>query len=73
MDEDPGGAGSAASRWAILRPRQQVVVFLGRTEVGRGVVDEMSPDGSVVWVVFDGAPTRRMFLQGDPEDILPAL
>jgi hypothetical protein len=73
MDEDLGNAGGPAAGRATLRRRQQVVVFLGRTEVGRGVVDEMSPDGSVVWVVFDGAPTRRMFLQDDPEDILPVL
>lgn len=44
---------------------QEVLVTVGAVELGRGVVDDFTPDGSIVWTVFDGAVPRKMFI---PED-----
>lgn len=33
--------------------------------IGSGFVDAAAPDGSIIWVVFDGWQERRMFLRED--------
>lgn len=44
---------------------QDVRVRVGAEDLGKGKVDDLSDDGSIVWVRFSGASTRRMFI---PED-----
>jgi hypothetical protein len=44
---------------------QEVMVHVGEEAIGTGVVDDLTEDGSVVWVIFGGAIGRRMFI---PED-----
>lgn len=61
----------APTGWAQLRMGEHVIVSLHGRWIGTGVVDAMAQDASIIWVVFDGAYTRKMFLQGDPEDIFP--
>lgn len=34
-------------------------------DLGTGVVDDLTEDGSIVWIVFGGAEPRRMFLEED--------
>lgn len=48
-----------------LRRGQDVMVRAGDEDLGTGVVDDFTEDGSVVWVIFGGATPRRMFI---PED-----
>ncbi|GAA4035190.1 hypothetical protein GCM10023063_19480 [Arthrobacter methylotrophus] len=50
---------------SALRRGQQVWVRVGAEDLGTGKVDDMTDDGSMVWVVFGGATPRRMFI---PED-----
>ena len=50
---------------AALRRGQDVRVQTGDEDLGAGRVDDLTEDGSIVWVVFDGAMPRRMFI---PED-----
>ncbi|WP_176803557.1 hypothetical protein [Arthrobacter sp. ov407] len=33
--------------------------------IGFGTVDGTTPDGSIIWVVLDGCPERRMFHRED--------
>jgi hypothetical protein len=49
----------------VLRRGQDVMVRAGAEDLGAGVVDDFTEDGSVVWVIFGGATPRRMFI---PED-----
>ncbi|WP_324642379.1 hypothetical protein [Pseudarthrobacter sp. LT1] len=32
-------------------------------DLGHGTVDDLTDDGSIVWIVFGGAEPRRMFLE----------
>lgn len=49
---------------ALLRG-QEVRVRAGAEDLGPGRVDDLTEDGTIVWVVFGGASPRRMFI---PED-----
>lgn len=49
---------------AALCHGQEVLVSTGSKELGRGVVDDFTTDGSIVWIRFGGA-VRKMFI---PED-----
>ncbi|QOD06182.1 hypothetical protein IDT60_22825 (plasmid) [Pseudarthrobacter sp. BIM B-2242] len=49
---------------ALLRG-QEVRVHTRGHDLGTGVVDDLTEDGSIVWVVFGGAEPRRMFLEED--------
>ncbi|MDP9889514.1 hypothetical protein [Pseudarthrobacter enclensis] len=44
---------------------QGVRVQAGGHDLGTGVVDDLTEDGSIVWIVFGGAEPRRMFLEED--------
>lgn len=44
---------------------QEVLVRAGGHNLGRGIVDDLTDDGSIVWIVFGGAEPRRMFLEED--------
>jgi sRNA-binding protein len=48
-----------------LQRGQEVLVKAGTEPLGAGVVDAITEDGSIVWVVFGGTTGRRMFI---PED-----
>ncbi|MDT0168889.1 hypothetical protein [Pseudarthrobacter sp. BRE9] len=37
-----------------------------RGDLGHGTVDDLTDDGSIVWIVFGGAEPRRMFLEEGP-------
>ncbi len=54
---------------SLLQPGQRVRVSLGGYQIGAGVVDDMSRDGSIIWVLFDGTFFRKMFLESDAEVI----
>ncbi len=58
----------AESRSALVSG-QLVLVGLRGAEPEAGRVDELTDDGSVVWVDFGGAFARRMFHVADPEEI----
>ncbi|ACL42061.1 hypothetical protein Achl_4110 (plasmid) [Pseudarthrobacter chlorophenolicus A6] len=49
---------------ALLRG-QEVRVRVGSENLGTGIVDDLSEDGTMVWIIFGGATPRRMFI---PED-----
>ena len=57
--------------WESLRPGQEVEVREPGQAGGAGVIDDLTPDGSVVWVWLNGQSPRRMFLEGDPVVIHP--
>ncbi|MDJ0459908.1 hypothetical protein PUN71_022120 [Arthrobacter sp. NQ7] len=44
---------------------QRVRVHAGVHDLGAGVVDDLTEDGSIVWIVFGGAEPRRMFIEED--------
>ena len=44
---------------------QEVRVHAGGHDLGIGFVDDLTDDGSIVWIVFCGAEPRRMFLKED--------
>lgn len=50
---------------AALWRGQEVRVHAGGHDLGRGIVDDLTDDGSIVWIVFGGAEPRRMFLEED--------
>lgn len=50
---------------SALQRGQEVRVRVGSEDLGAGKVDDLTEDGSIVWVVFGGATPRRMFI---PED-----
>jgi hypothetical protein len=51
--------------WNALPPGQWVRLSRDGVPLGCGVVDGTTPDGSVIWVVMDGWPERRMFHRQD--------
>ncbi|MDQ0674373.1 MULTISPECIES: hypothetical protein [Micrococcaceae] len=51
--------------WNALPPGQWVRLSRDGQPLGCGVVDGATPDGSVIWVVMDGWPERRMFHRQD--------
>lgn len=63
--------GPAAGR-GLLRG-QDVHVRANGHDLGTGRVDDLTEDGTIVWVVFGGATTRRMFIPEDQAEftILP--
>ncbi|MFE4836044.1 hypothetical protein ACFRAU_15365 [Arthrobacter sp. NPDC056691] len=75
MDTNPPAAGDAEPQvaWTKLTPAQDVEVREAGRPAGRGVVDNVTPDASVVWVRIDGHAPRRMYLAGDPVELLPVL
>ena len=69
MDTNAGNDFDAvrSSRLAgLLKRGQEVQVREAGHAPGTGVIDDMTPDGSVVWVWVDGKAPRRMFLAGTP-------
>lgn len=50
---------------ADLLPGQRVRVSAGFTNLGAGLVDARTDDGSMVWVDFGGAYSRRLFMAED--------
>lgn len=44
---------------------QEVRVHVGGHSFGEGIVEDLTDDGSIVWIVFGGAEPRRMFLEED--------
>jgi hypothetical protein len=65
--------GTMTHRRSLLRG-QEVNVRLDRTDLGTGLVDDMTDNGDIVWVIFGGPIPRRMFLAEDPAEftVLPA-
>ena len=66
----PEGAAGVATRgvrlpWAALPRGLPVQVTADRRYLGRGTVDGATPDGSVLWVLFNGMEGRRMFHRDD--------
>jgi hypothetical protein len=51
--------------WTQLSRDQQVEVVSADIGLGTGRVDDVTADGSTVWIYFGGAYPRRMFLRGD--------
>ena len=66
-------SGTTAQRSTLL-PGQHVHVRLGPTDLGAGIVEDRTVDGSIIWIRFGGATPRRMFLDEDPAvfTIIPA-
>ena len=58
-------SGTTALRCTLL-PGQRVHVLLGPTDLGVGIVEDRTTDGSIIWIRFGGATPRRMFLDEDP-------
>jgi hypothetical protein len=60
------------SDWTRLRVGQPVTV----TEEGRsactGIIDNLTPDASILWISLTGLSPRRMFLCSDPVKVQPA-
>jgi hypothetical protein len=51
--------------WNALPVGQSVRLSQDGRPIGSGTVDGSTPDGSIIWVVLDGWPERRMFHQAD--------
>ncbi|TLM81791.1 hypothetical protein [Pseudarthrobacter sp. NamE5] len=51
--------------WTALPMGQWVRLSRDGQYIGCGVVDGSTPDGSILWVVLDGWPERRMFHRED--------
>jgi hypothetical protein len=73
MDSNAGNDYDAQppADWGTLAPGQEVEVREAGHVASRGIIDNMTLDGSVVWVWVNGKSPRRMFLAGDPVVILP--
>lgn len=44
---------------------QEVRVHMHGHELGTGLVDDLTEDGSIVWILFGGVERRRMFIEED--------
>ncbi|SDL97754.1 hypothetical protein SAMN04487916_1205 [Arthrobacter sp. ov407] len=51
--------------WNALPVGQPVRLSQDGHPIGFGTVDGTTPDGSIIWVVLDGCPERRMFHRED--------
>jgi hypothetical protein len=51
--------------WNALPVGQPVRLSQDGRPIGSGTVDGTTPDGSIIWVVMDGWPERRMFHRED--------
>lgn len=56
---------ASAFETAGLRCGQEVRVRCGAEDLGAGIVDAITEDGSIAWVIFSGATGRRMFMAED--------
>lgn len=72
IDFEPDSAVVArhTSQWARLSLGQKVSVREAGHPSAAAVVEDVTPDGSVLWVWVNGMSPRRMFLAGDPVEIL---
>ncbi|MDQ0756277.1 hypothetical protein [Arthrobacter sp. B3I4] len=52
--------------WTRLPRGLPVRITVGGTYVGQGTVDSTMPDGSALWILFNGFEGRRMFHRDDP-------
>jgi hypothetical protein len=65
MDANDHAAGRES-----LEPGQEMEVREPGQAAGAGVLDDLTPDGSVAWVWLNGQPLRRVYLAGNPVVIL---
>jgi hypothetical protein len=56
--------------WKELRPGDRVSVVLGNRITASGIVDAMTPDASIVWILGEGSAPRRMLHRDDPEQLM---
>lgn len=74
MNETPTATTSDAATpvaWETLAAGQEVTIRESGQPSGHGIIDNLTPDASVVWVRIDGHAPRRMYLAGDPVEISP--
>lgn len=70
-DSSPDSDPDTGVPWGTLVPGQHVTIREAGRQTGHGVIDAVTPDTSIVWVRVDGQAPRRMFLAGDPVEIIP--
>jgi hypothetical protein len=51
--------------WSAVPSGQAVRLSQDGLHIGYGTVDGATPDGSIIWVLLDGWPERRMFHRED--------
>jgi hypothetical protein len=72
LDHEPVSAAAHrhVAQWAALTWGQEVDLHEKGHPPVAAVVDNFTPDRSVLWLLVDGhAPPRKMFLAGDPIEI----
>jgi hypothetical protein len=58
--------------WSILRPGDRIIIRSSDDVTVAGQVDALTSDGSLMWVVPDGGPARKMYYFIDNEEIWSA-
>jgi hypothetical protein len=71
MDANPPAASDAEP--PVQRANLNPGVRQSGSQTGKGLIDNLAPDASVVWVWANGHAPRPIYLAGDPVEILPEL
>ncbi|MGN7252830.1 MULTISPECIES: hypothetical protein [unclassified Arthrobacter] len=70
IDDAENMAARHAAQWQNLCEGEQVQVREGGRLPEQGIVDALMPDGGIVWIRLNGQAERRMYLAGDPVELL---
>lgn len=52
-------------QWNILRPGEFVELWSGDSYLYLALVDDLSEDGKIIWLIEDGTGSRRLHIRGD--------
>jgi hypothetical protein len=61
-----------ASDWTCLRSGQAVTIAEQGRPASPGTIDNITPDGSILWVRLPGPSPRRLYLSTDPVTVQPS-
>lgn len=55
--------------WSVLKPGDRIIIRSGDHPMATAVVDALTSDGSLLWVLPDGGQLRKIYYRSDDQEV----